>query len=78
MTFSCADRPERGPIAAVSRTRAGLLRALLAAAMALWHTVSINAAAPITGISTINTQQASVLAALKLKKPTQDAQMPLL
>ena len=42
------------------------------------HSVSINAAAPITGISTINTQQASVLAALKLKKPTQDAQMSLL
>ena len=55
-----------------------MLRALLAAAMALRHTVSINAAAPITGISTINTQQASVLAALKLNKPTQDAQMPLL
>jgi len=42
------------------------------------HSVSINAAAPITGISTINTQQASVLAALKLKKPTQDVQMSLL
>ena len=42
------------------------------------HSVTINAAAPITGISTINTQQASVLAALKLKKPTQDAQMSLL
>jgi transposase len=42
------------------------------------HSVSINAAAPITGISTINTQQATVLAALKIKKPTQDAQMSLL
>ena len=42
------------------------------------HSVSINAAAPIMGISTINTKQASVLAALNLKKPTQDAQMPLL
>ncbi len=42
------------------------------------HSVSINPAAPITGISTINFQQASVLAALKLKKPTQDAQISLL
>ena len=42
------------------------------------HTVSINAATPISGISTINTQQASVLAALNLKKPTQDAQLSLL
>jgi len=42
------------------------------------HSVSINAAAPITGISTINTQQASVLAALKLKKPSQDVQLSLL
>ena len=42
------------------------------------HSVSINQAAPIAGISTINTQQAGVLAALKLKKPTQDTQMPLL
>ena len=42
------------------------------------HSVSINAAAPITGISTIYTQQASALATLKLKKPTQDAQMSLL
>ena len=42
------------------------------------HSVSINQAAPIAGISTINTHQAGVLAALKLKKPTQDTQMPLL
>ncbi len=42
------------------------------------HSVRINAAAPISGISTINIEQASVLAALKLKKPTQDAQMSLL
>ncbi len=42
------------------------------------HSVRINAAAPISGISTINIKQASVLAALKLKKPTQDAQMTLL
>ena len=42
------------------------------------HSVSINATAPITGISTINTQQASVLAALNLKKPAENAQMSLL
>ena len=42
------------------------------------HSVSINAAAPIAGISTIYTQQASALATLKLKKPTLDAQMSLL
>ena len=42
------------------------------------HSVSINAAAPIAGISTIYTQQASALATLKLKKPTPDAQMSLL
>jgi hypothetical protein len=42
------------------------------------HSVSINRAAPVTGISTISTQQASVLAALNLKKPTVDARMSLL
>ena len=42
------------------------------------HRVSINDAAPITGISTINTQQAGVLAALNLKKPTQNTQLSLL
>ncbi len=42
------------------------------------HTVSITAAAPIKGISTINTQQSNVFAALNLKKPTQDAQLNLL
>jgi hypothetical protein len=40
--------------------------------------VSINQATPISGISTINTQQAGVLAALNLKKPTEDTQLPLL
>jgi hypothetical protein len=34
------------------------------------HSVSINASTPITGISTINTQQASVLAALNIRKPS--------
>jgi transposase len=42
------------------------------------HSVSINRAAPMTGVSTINNQQTSVLAALKIKKPAADAQMPLL
>jgi hypothetical protein len=42
------------------------------------HRVSINQAAPISGISTINTQQAGVLAALNLKKPTEDTQLSLL
>lgn len=42
------------------------------------HSVSINASEPITGISTINTQQASVLAALNIKKPNQDPQLTLL
>ena len=42
------------------------------------HSVSINQAVPISGVSTINDQQASVLAALNLKKPTQNAQLNLL
>ncbi len=43
-----------------------------------WHTVSIDNAAPIQGVSTIHPRQADVLAALNIKKPTQDAQMTLL
>ena len=42
------------------------------------HSVSINAGAPISGLSTINAQQSNVFAALNLKKPTQDAQLTLL
>lgn len=42
------------------------------------HSVSINRAAPITGVSTINTQQVNTLAALNVKKPVADAQMSLL
>ena len=42
------------------------------------HSVSINQTTPISGISIINTQQAGVLAALNLKKPTQDTQISLL
>jgi transposase len=42
------------------------------------HTVSINDGAPVQGISNINQEQAGVLAALKLRKPTPDPQMSLL
>jgi transposase len=42
------------------------------------HSVSINRAAPVTGVSTINNQQANTLAALNVKKPVADAQMSLL
>ena len=42
------------------------------------HSVSINHAAPVTGVSTINSPQASLLAALNVKKPAVDAQMSLL
>lgn len=42
------------------------------------HSVSINNAAPIAGISTIAQRQTDVLAALKIKKPSQDTQLSLL
>ena len=42
------------------------------------HEVSINAAAAVSGVSTINEEQAGVFTALKLKKPTNDAQLSLL
>ena len=42
------------------------------------HSVSINRAAPMVGVSTVNTEQAKVLAALKVKKPETNAQMSLL
>jgi transposase len=42
------------------------------------HSVTVNAGAPISGISTINAQQSNVFAALKLKKPSQDTQLTLL
>jgi hypothetical protein len=42
------------------------------------HSVSINRAAPGTGVSTINNQQANTLAALDIKKPRADAQLLLL
>jgi transposase len=43
-----------------------------------YHKVSINAQAPIAGISTIDTRQAEILAALSIKKPTADTQLSLL
>jgi hypothetical protein len=42
------------------------------------HRVSVNAAAPIAGISTIDTGQTEILAALSIKKPTIDTQLSLL
>lgn len=42
------------------------------------HSVRINNGDPISGVSTINTQQSSLYAALNLKKPSQDAQLSLL
>ena len=42
------------------------------------HKVRINKAEPISGISTINENQAKVLQTLNIKKPTQDAQLTLL
>jgi transposase len=42
------------------------------------HSVSINRAAPMVGVSTVNTEQAKVLAALNVKKPDTNAQMSLL
>ena len=42
------------------------------------HSVSINNAAPIQGISTITQRQSDVLAALKIKKPHHEAQLSLL
>jgi transposase len=42
------------------------------------QTVSINDSAPISGVSTINDEQAALLAALRLKKPPGDTQLNLL
>ena len=42
------------------------------------HTVRIDDAEPMQGLSTITSGQTEVLAALKIKKPGHDAQMPLL
>lgn len=42
------------------------------------HRIAINETTPVSGVSTIHQQQAEVLAALKVTKPPQDAQMSLL
>jgi transposase len=42
------------------------------------HRITIDGAAPISGVSTIHQAQAAVLAALKVPKPAEDAQMSLL
>ena len=42
------------------------------------HTVSIDRGAPIHGVSTVQPRQAQALAALRIKKPTIDTQLPLL
>jgi transposase len=42
------------------------------------QSVSINQAAPINGISNINREQADLFAAMNLKRPIQDTQLPLL
>ena len=42
------------------------------------HSASINAGAPVGGVSTINQEQAGVFEALNLKKPTQDTQSRLM
>jgi hypothetical protein len=42
------------------------------------HTISINGAAPISGISTITPEQTAVLAALNVKKPSTQTQLNLL
>ena len=42
------------------------------------HKVRINQGEPVTGISTINDEQAKVLASLNIRKPPQTAQMSLL
>ena len=42
------------------------------------HRVRLNDAQSITGVSTINAEQTSILAALTIKKPTLDTQLTLL
>jgi hypothetical protein len=42
------------------------------------HRIRINNAEPISGVSSINEQQAQVLVALNVSKPTQNAQLSLL
>lgn len=42
------------------------------------HTISIDNAAPISGVSTVTREQSEVLAALKVRKPAEDQQIRLL
>ena len=42
------------------------------------HTVSIDSGQPVHGVSTVETRQADVLAALRINKPSYDAQISLL
>ena len=42
------------------------------------QSVSINQGVPITGISTVNRDQATILAALNVKNPNPDTQLSLL
>lgn len=42
------------------------------------QSVSINQGVPISGISTINRDQAAMLAAIKVKNPNPDSQLNLL
>jgi hypothetical protein len=74
-----------GPASRVMRHRLKLAKSELSPEQAMAqlrriqrHSVSINRAAPMTGVSTVNTEQAKVLAALNVKKPDNNAQMSLL
>ncbi|MFM8899604.1 MAG: IS1634 family transposase, partial [Burkholderiales bacterium] len=42
------------------------------------HTISINSAAPISGISAIHQDQAAIFSALKTNKPSANPQLSLL
>lgn len=42
------------------------------------HRVTLNDTQPVTGISTINKEQADILSALTIKKPTLNTQLSLL
>lgn len=42
------------------------------------HSVCIDNGSPVSGISTINHDQASIMAALKVKKLSNEPQLPLL
>ena len=42
------------------------------------HSVAVNGAQPVAGLSTINKEQTDILAALTIKKPTLKTQLTLL